>query len=281
MNDKTRITSSAGVSMPRIIYGTAWKKERTSELVTRAVRAGFSGIDTACQPKHYNEPQVGAALKILAGEGFKRESLYLQTKFTPLDGQDPEQIPYDQNASIAQQVAQSFKTSQHNLQTDYMDCLILHSPYPTQEQTMQAWQALENIQREGGARQLGISNCYDVQVFQSLLEQTEIKPAILQNRFYKDTEYDKELRRLCEQHDVIYESFWTLTANPELLKDELIQTLSEKYQKTQAQVFFRYLTQRGIVPLTGTCSEQHMREDLDIFDFELSAEELGEVSALL
>jgi len=104
-------TTSAGVEMPKIIYGTAWKKERTTELVIQAVQAGFRGIDTACQPKHYAEERVGEALMPLKKEGVKREDLYIQTKFTPLAGQDPNNIPYDKNASLETQVADSFTRS--------------------------------------------------------------------------------------------------------------------------------------------------------------------------
>lgn len=94
MIDHKWLTTSVGVKMPRIIYGTAWKKDRTADLVEKAILAGFRGIDTACQPKHYNEPLVGAALQRLKDHGIKREVLFLQTKFTPLSGQDPKQVPY-------------------------------------------------------------------------------------------------------------------------------------------------------------------------------------------
>lgn len=77
--------------MPPLIYGTAWKKERTADLVIQAIKAGFCGIDTACQPKHYNESLVGEALVKLGKHNISRDSLFLQTKFTPLSGQDPNQ----------------------------------------------------------------------------------------------------------------------------------------------------------------------------------------------
>ncbi len=111
MVDQKWLTTSAGVKMPRIIYGTAWKKDRTASLVVKAIQAGFRGIDTACQPKHYNEPLVGAALLRLKDHGIEREALFLQTKFTPLSGQDLRQVPYDKNSPVELQVAQSFETS--------------------------------------------------------------------------------------------------------------------------------------------------------------------------
>jgi diketogulonate reductase-like aldo/keto reductase len=275
------LTTSAGVKMPRIIYGTAWKKDRTADLVVKAIQTGFRGIDTACQPKHYNEPQIGTALQRLKDYGIEREDLFLQTKFTPLSGQDPRQVPYEKNAPVELQIAQSFETSKNNLQTEYVDSLVLHSPMAPHPLLMKAWNAMEKIQKTGGARQLGISNCYDTDVIRSLYADAGVKPAIIQNRFYQETGYDADLRHWCSDHEVIYQSFWTLTANPHILASNIIRTIAWKYKKTEAQIFFRYLSLSGIVPLTGTTSEQHMREDLGIFDFELSSEDLYNVSLLL
>jgi diketogulonate reductase-like aldo/keto reductase len=275
------ITTSAGVKMPGMIYGTAWKKDRTADLVVKAVQAGFRGIDTACQPKHYNEPLVGTAIDRLKDHGIEREDLFLQTKFTPLPGQDPNQVPYDINSPVELQIAQSFETSKKNLQTEYVDSLILHSPIAPHAILMTVWNAMEKIQKAGGARQLGISNCYDAQVFRSLYSDADIKPAVVQNRFYQETDYDAELRHWCDSHGVIYQSFWTLTANPHILASNTVRTIAQKYKKTEAQIFFRYLSHSGIVPLTGTSSEKHMKEDLDIFDFELSSEDLKHVDLLL
>ena len=84
-------SASTTASPPPILYGTAWKRERTCELVLAALRAGFRGIDTACQPKHYDEAAVGAALET---SGLRRADLYVQTKYTPLAGQDPDRLPY-------------------------------------------------------------------------------------------------------------------------------------------------------------------------------------------
>ena len=281
MEDQKWLTTSAGVKMPRIIYGTAWKKDRTADLVVKAILSGFRGIDTACQPKHYNEPLVGTALQRLKGHGIKREALFLQTKFTPLSGQDPRQVPYDMNAPVELQVAQSFETSKKNLQTEYVESLVLHSPMAPHKLLMKVWNAMEQIQKTGGTRQLGISNCYDTEVLRSLYADANVKPAVVQNRFYQETGYDTNLRHWCSNHGVIYQSFWTLTANPHILASITIRAIAQKYKKTEAQIFFRYLSQSGIVPLTGTSSEQHMMEDLSIFDFELSFEDLKNVGLLL
>jgi diketogulonate reductase-like aldo/keto reductase len=275
------LISSHGVRSPRIIYGTAWKKGRTQELVRTAIQRGFRGIDTACQPKHYHEAGVGAAVAACLNDNLHRADLYLQTKFTPLSGHDPKQIPYDPSAPPAQQVAQSFKTSMRNLQTDYVDCLILHSALPDRSQMSQVWGAMEQLFHAGGARQLGISNCYSPESLELLYQEAKVKPAVVQNRFYAQTGYDRKIREFCRRREIVYQSFWTLTANPQLLAHGIVSILASKYARTPAQILFRYLTQNDIVPLTGTTSATHMREDLEIFDFRLTADELEAVSNIL
>jgi diketogulonate reductase-like aldo/keto reductase len=268
------------MTLPPIIYGTAWKKEATESLVRQAIRTGFRGIDTACQPKHYHEPGVGAALAACMREGMSREELFVQTKFTSLSGQDA-RVPYDANAALPEQVAQSFAASLRNLQTHYVDALILHSPLRRDDQTMSVWQAMEALVDSGGVKRLGISNCYELQAFERLYQASRIKPSILQNRFYTETDYDVELRAFCLERGIAYQSFWTLTANPHLLADETVRLLALKYGRTPAQILFRYLTQIGVTPLTGTQSEAHMREDLAIVEFELTPSEIKAVTTLL
>ncbi|MDP1663989.1 MAG: aldo/keto reductase [Methylobacter sp.] len=281
MNPKNFLTSTCGVRIPRIIYGTAWKKDRTAALVEQAIGLGFRGIDTACQPKHYNEAGVGDGVAACLHRGIDRAELYLQSKFTPLSGQDPMQVPYDPNADLSEQVAQSFRTSLNNLQTTYLDCLLLHSPLASHQRTLEAWQAMEQIFHSGRVKQLGISNCYDPQLFELLYRDATVKPAVIQNRFYAETGYDRAIRDFCREHRIIYQSFWTLTANPTILAHPTLQALAVKYRRHAAQIFFRYLSQIDIIPLTGTTSESHMREDLAIFEFELTAAECDAVEMLL
>jgi diketogulonate reductase-like aldo/keto reductase len=275
------ILSSNKIRVPRIVYGTAWKKAATERLVSLAIQNGFRGIDTACQPKHYNEAGVGAGVAASLQYGLTRADLYLQTKFTSLSGQDPARTPYDPKASLAEQIAQSIAASLENLQTDYLDCVLLHSPMPTMTQTQAAWRALESFVDAGQVRQLGISNCYNRTDFERLYETARIKPAVIQNRFYAETNYDRDIRAFCNQSQIIYQSFWTLSANPHVLAHKTMTALAETHQRTAPQILFRYLTQIGVVPLTGTQSETHMREDLAIFDFELTHEERGAIDALL
>lgn len=275
------IISNAQIRVPRIIYGTAWKKADTQRLVSLALQNGFRGIDTACQPKHYDEPGVGAGIAASLKKGLTRSDLYLQTKFTSLSGQDPTRIPYDPKAPLPEQVAQSVAESFKHLQTNYVDCVLLHSPMPTMTQSLIVWRALETLIDTRAVHQLGISNCYRLEDLKALNEAVRIKPAILQNRFYADTNYDRELRAYCDEHKIIYQSFWTLSANPQLLGHRTMTALAFAHCRTPAQILFRYLTHVGVVPLTGTKSEMHMREDLAIFDFELSIEEQSALGELL
>ena|SRR5579872_978030 len=278
---RTSTPSPAELRSPGILYGTAWKKLDTERLVRLALEQGFRGIDTACQPKHYHEAGVGAGVCACLDATLTRAGLYLQTKFTPLSGQDPTNIPYDPKAPLAEQVRQSFAVSLRNLRTDYLDCLVLHSPLSTTQHTLDAWRAMELLVFEGGVRQLGISNCYQLELLQRLYRSAQIKPTVVQNRFYADTSYDRTIREFCRNHAIIYQSFWTLTANPDVLSHPALLALASKYGRTREQVLLRYLTQNGVVPLTGTRSETHMREDLAVFEFQLLDKECQEVDRIL
>ena len=273
--------AQSGVHVPKIIYGTAWKKDRTAALVEQALALGFRGIDTAGQPRHYDEAGVGQGLSRALQSGLDRQAIFLQTKFTPLDGQDRQRLPYDPAASLPEQVAQSFAQSLRNLQTDFLDSLVLHSPLPNLKDLLVVWQAMEQIVEAGGARQIGISNCYQPEMLEDLYQKARIKPAVVQNRFYAQTGHDRDLRDVCRRHGILYQGFWTLTANPAILAHATVQTLAQRYQRTPAQIFYRYLTQIGVIPLTGTSSAIHMQEDLAIFDFELSESECELVNGLL
>lgn len=275
------ITSNQNVSIPCMLYGTAWKKERTADLVALALEKGFRGIDTACQPKHYEEALVGEGLKRFYQTGGKREDLFIQTKFTPLSGQDPQRLPYDAKATLEEQIIASCNVSKHNLCTDYLDSLLLHSPLLPYAHLQRAWRTLEQLCEKGDTRQIGISNCYDLSLLEQLYHDAKIKPAVVQNRFYADTYYDGQLRLWCQEKGIIYQSFWTLSANPHILNTQTLQNIAHQYAKSVEQIFYRYVTQKGMVPLNGTTSPQHMKEDLAIFEFTLDSESIEKIDRLL
>eukprot|EP01079_Euglenida_sp_SAG-EU17-18_P003371 gene3371-3856_t len=255
--------------MPRLIYGTAWKKARTTQCVAQALRAGFTGFDSAGQPRHYDEQGVGTAVQSAISKGTKRADIFLQSKFTPAHGQDRRTAPYDLSAPLDQQVRSSLAQSLSALGTDYLDSFLLHSPMPTHALTLEAWGAMEGAMDQGLVKQLGISNCYDPRLFTELIAQAQIKPAVVQNGFYPQFGYDSEIRRLCQENGIIYQSFWTLTGNPHIIASPTVTSIAQLMQLSPVQVFLRYCIQRGIAPLCGTTSRKHMQEALQSFDFVL------------
>ena len=269
------------MKIPNMIYGTAWKKENTTNLVFEALKQGFKGIDTACQPKHYREDLVGLGLQKAYEIGIKREDLFLQTKFTPIDGQDQTNMPYLESDEIEVQVEKSFETSKKNLKTDFINAYILHSHVYPGSKLQKVWQKMEEFYDKKEVGALGISNCYDLDVLKYLYNNAKVKPTIVQNRFYAQSGYDKELRAFCKQYNITYESFWSLTANPNILASEILEDLAVKYQKGVAEIFYRFLNHINIVPLNGTTSTKHMIEDLKISGFELTNEEIKQISSFL
>src|ERR1051325_4466397 len=190
---------------PSFIYGTAWKKEATTTLVRTAVSAGFKAIDTANQPRHYSEALVGEALAALASEGITRDSLFLQTKFTPVGGHD-HRIPYDPNTDLATQVNQSFESSLRNLRTERVDSYLLHGPYSYPglgREDWQVWSAIESIYKSGRTGMIGISNVNAMQR-SALITEAEIKPMAVQNRCFANRGWDRDVRQICRQHGIMY-----------------------------------------------------------------------------
>ncbi|MCP5003636.1 MAG: aldo/keto reductase [Planctomycetes bacterium] len=275
------MVTSNNDNFPSFIYGTAWKEDSTADLVNMAVSTGFSGIDTANQPRHYNEPLVGEALLKLASLGINRKELFIQTKFTPVDGHD-HRIPYDPSADLTTQVRQSFESSLKNLHTDHLDSYLLHGPYNQpglENEDWEVWRAIEELYKTGKTRFIGISNVNILQL-QLLTEKAEIKPMVVQNRCFANQGWDKEVREFCQANDIVYEGFSLLTANPFVWQNPRVIKISKEFGKTPEQVVFRFTMQMGIHPLTGTTSEQHMKEDLEVMDFKLNSEDLNLIESI-
>ena len=261
---------------PTFLYGTAWKEERTSELVELALTVGFRGIDTANQRMHYFEEAVGQGLQQAYNAlGIQRDDIFLQTKFTYARGQDHRK-PYDEHASFSTQVQQSFESSLDHLKTDYLNSYILHGPYQQHlitEQDKEVWSAMESLYKQGKVKHLGVSNITHQQLTE-LLEFSSIKPAFVQNRCFAQMFWDKQVRTYCKNHGMIYQGFSLLTANQHELMHHKLMQIIKNHQKSLAQVIFRFSQQVGMIPLTGTTDATHMNEDLDIDDFMLTDYEL-------
>jgi diketogulonate reductase-like aldo/keto reductase len=275
------LTTYNQIAVPSFMYGTAWKKEATTRLVQMAVAAGFRAIDTANQLIHYQEALVGEALQDLEKQGIKRDILFLQTKFTPVGGQGG-QTPYDSSAGLAAQVRQSFESSLAHLRTDYVDSYVLHAPYSRRglgEADWEVWRAMEDLYRTEKTKMIGISNVMAGQLAQ-LCEQAEVKPMVVQNRCYAVAGWDHQVREICQPHGIIYQGFSLLTANTDVLADPEVRTIARRLGTGPAQLIFRFAMQIGMLPLTGTTSERHIKEDLQAEQLQLSAEEIQRIETI-
>ena len=168
---------------PHFLYGTAWKEDRTAHLVEVALRAGFRGIDTANQRRHY---------------------LFLQTKYTYQRGQD-HRLPYDPAQPLKVQVAQSLASSLEHLSTDYVDSFVLHGPssgYGWSEADSEVWEAMRRERDAGRTRLLGVSNVSHLHLQQMETFPAEM-PRFVQNRCFARFGWDREVRRFCRERDLV------------------------------------------------------------------------------
>lgn len=269
------------VSRPALLYGTAWKEEATQSLVELAIAEGFRGIDTANQRRHYDEAAVGAGIAAAIARGaVHRDELFIQTKFTFLRGQD-HRLPYDAKAPVEEQVAQSVASSLEHLQVERLDSVLLHGP--TQrvgltDQDWAAWRALQAAGASGRTRSIGVSNI-GIDQLMELCSRAGVRPAFVQNRCYAAQGWDRAVRRFCKAEGIVYQGFSLLTANPQVVSGPLVRSIAKRYGRTPAQVVFRFALDVGMLPLTGTRSGQHMREDLAATDFQLEASEVEQIEA--
>jgi diketogulonate reductase-like aldo/keto reductase len=271
-----------GVRVPRFLYGTAWKEDETERLIRLALRCGFRGIDTANQRRHYDEAAVGRAITAEMASGqLARDDLFLQTKFTFRRGQD-HRLPYDPDAPIPVQVEQSFASSLEHLGVAVIDSFLLHGP--TQHVGLtpadwEAWRAMEALHTSGRVRLLGVANV-TLEQLERLCQKVRIRPRFVQNRCYASRGWDRDVRRFCTAHNLQYQGFSLLTANAEMLRHPAMLRIANRHGRTVSQIVFRFALDVGMLPLTGTTNSDHMRADLDVLDFSLSAEEVETIEAL-
>jgi diketogulonate reductase-like aldo/keto reductase len=281
--ERARYTSVHDVRVPTFIYGTAWKENHTAYLTRMALGAGFRGIDTANQRRHYHEAGVGEALAAVFAAGtLRREDLFLQTKFTYLGGQD-HRLPYDPRAPLATQVEQSFASSLQHLGVDYLDSYVLHGPSVARglsPHDWETWEAMERLHDARHTRLIGVSNVNVAQLAE-LWAGASTKPAIVQNRCFAVLGWDRAVRRFCSEQGILYQGFSLLTANPEVLQHPHVHATASRTGRTVPQVIFRFAIQLGMVALTGTTSAAHMAEDLGTYDFELEPEEVETLERLV
>ncbi len=277
-----RTVSIEGLDVPRFFYGTAWKEDETQRLVELAIDQGFRAIDTANQRRHYHEAAVGQGIAAAIRRGVvTRDQLVLQTKFTFQPGQD-HRLPYDPAAPIAAQVEQSLASSLDHLGVEQIDSYVLHGPSRRTglgPADWQAWRAMEAAQAAGRTRWLGVSNV-SLDQLDALLGEARVRPRLVQNRCFAVDGWDQRVREFCAANDILYQGFSLLTANRQVLAHPQLARIAAAHGRTASQIVFRFALDVGMLPLTGTTSAEHMREDLAVLDFQLAPDEVARIERL-
>jgi diketogulonate reductase-like aldo/keto reductase len=179
-------------------------------------------------------------------------------------------------------VKQSFDSSLQHLTLDRVDSYLLHGPYSPSDLTnddWEVWRTLEDIHLSGKAGSIGISNVNPGQLA-ALVKGSRIKPTVVQNRCYAHRGWDREVRDICQEHGITYQGFSLLTANVPVLRDPTMVSIARKLGVDTRRIVFRFAMQAGIVPLTGTTDEQHMKDDIEVSKFELTAQEVAYIESV-
>ncbi len=257
---ETGVTLYNGVTMPKIGYGVFRMTDQTAceEAVVQAVQAGYRLIDTAAAYK--NEEAVGRAIRRC---GVPREALFITTKLWIPD------ISYEG-------AKRGFAASMERLGLDYLDLYVIHQPY---HDTFGAWRAMEELYEAGKIRAIGVDN-FTQDRLADFLFWNRVKPAVdlLEcNPFFQR----EDERAYLEAQGILMQAWSPLSAGQnDLFHNELLAQIGRAHGKTPAQVVLRWLTQRGIVPLVKSSDPQRMKENLDIFDFTLTKQELQQIARL-
>jgi len=249
-----------GVEMPQLGFGVFQvPPEDTQAVVEEALAAGYRHIDTAAA--YRNEKGVGAAI---AAASVPREEVFVTTKlWNSQQGHDS--------------ALEAFDGSLGRLGFEYADLYLIHWPVPTEDRFVETWRAFERIRDEGRVRTIGVSN-FRVDDLQRLERETETRPTVNQIELHPRHQ-QAELRAWHAEHDVATEA-WSPLAQGALLDEPAIVAISERHGKTPAQAILRWHIQLGNVVIPKSATPRRIRENLEIFDFELSVEEMGEIGAL-
>lgn len=248
-----------GVEMPRLGLGV-WKAkdgEEVQNAVKAAIQTGYRLIDTAAVYK--NEEGVGKAIK---ESGVSREDLFITTKVWNDDQ------GYDSTL-------QAFEESRKKLGLEYIDLYLIH--WPVKGKYKETWKALEKLYEDGLVKAIGVSN-FQVHHLKDLLADAKVKPVVNQVEFHPYLT-QKELLAYCNEENIQLEA-WSPLMQGEVVRVDVIKELAEKYGKTPAQIVLRWDLQHGVVTIPKSVKEHRIRENADVFDFELSQEDMDKLDAL-
>ncbi|MBU9723013.1 MULTISPECIES: aldo/keto reductase [Bacillaceae] len=250
-----------GVKMPWFGLGVFKVQDGAEavESVKAAIKHGYRSIDTAAI--YQNEEGVGQGIK---ASGVPREELFITSKLWNADQ------GYDS-------ALEAFETSLKKLDLDYLDLYLIHWPGPDKNKFIESWKALEKLYKDGKVRAIGVSN-FKIHHLEALMSQTEIKPMVNQVEYHPHLG-QLELLDFCRKQEIQLEA-WSPLKQGQLLDEPTLTAIGEKYGKSAAQVILRWDLQTGVVTIPKSVKEHRIVQNSDIFDFELSAEDMAEIAAL-
>ena len=251
-----------GQKIPQFGFGVFLiKPEETEQAVDSALKAGYRHIDTA--QMYGNEAEVGEAIR---KSGLDRTDVFVTTKL-------------NNGAHLPDDARQAFDDSLKALGFDYVDLFLIHWPVPSRYggDFVSTWKALEEFYREGRARSIGVSN-FQPHHLRRLHTETEIRPAVDQIEVNPYLTQD-DVRSFCAEHEIAVEA-WSPIARGNALQDPTIEAIARKYGKTTAQTILRWHIERGDIIFPKSVTVGRIKENIDIFDFELSGEDVEAISAL-
>ncbi len=263
--EKGTVQLNSGYEMPILGIGTfQLSNSQAEDSVYWALRDGYRLIDTA--RIYGNEEGVGRGIQRAIDEGFvKREEIFVTTKMWTAD--------FD-NGDAA------IDASLKRLNLEYIDLMILHHSQPSND--VEAYQAMERAVADGKLRSIGLSNFYTGADFDRLVNQTTIVPALLQNETHPYHQ-SKEMKEHLAQYGTVMESWFPLGGRGNtqtLFNDATISALAKAHGKSSAQIILRWHLQAGNIAIPGSSNEKHIQENYEIFDFELSEDEMAQMTAL-
>jgi methylglyoxal/glyoxal reductase len=257
------LTLNNGIDMPQLGYGVFRVEEGTEleKAVETAIRMGYRSIDTAAI--YGNEKSVGNGVRNAIDAGLvTREELFITSKVWN-DG-----LSYDETIA-------AYEESLEKMGLDYLDLYLIH--WPGKDKYMESWKALQALYKDGRIKSIGVSN-FEVHHLETLLNEAEIKPVVNQIEFHPKLT-QKEVRTFCEEHNIRVEA-WSPLMNAELLKNDTVQEMAKSVGKSAAQVILRWDLQHGIITIPKSMTESRMKENISLFDFELSEEQMKQIDEL-